>query len=46
MPVVRHVDGYEVWSTPFEARMSLEEFYAARYARFDHHPERALRIVE
>ena len=40
------VDGYEVWSTLFEARMSLEEFYAARYAKFDHHPDPVLRLVE
>ena len=40
------VDGYEVWSTLFEATMSLEEFYAARYAKFDHHPDPVLRLVD
>ena len=35
------IDGYEIWSQLFEARLSLVEFYADRYARFDYHPERA-----
>jgi hypothetical protein len=34
------IDGYEIWSQLFEARLSLTEFYAERYARFDHHPEK------
>lgn len=40
------VDGYEVWSTLFEARMSLDEFYAVRYATFEHRPDPVLRLVE
>jgi hypothetical protein len=40
------IDGYEVWSALFEARMTLEEFHAARYARFDHRPDPVLRVVE
>ena len=34
------IDGYEIWSQLFEARLSLNDFYADRYARFDYHPER------
>ena len=33
------IDGYEVWSVMLEARASLAEFYATRYARYDYHPE-------
>ena len=33
------IDGYEVWSVLFEARESLADFYAARYARYDYRPE-------
>lgn len=33
------IDGYEVWSELFEANASLEEFYANRYAKFEHQPE-------
>jgi hypothetical protein len=33
------IDGYEVWSVMLEARVSLEEFYESRYARYDYHPE-------
>jgi hypothetical protein len=31
---------YEIWSQLFEACLSLDEFYAERYARFDYHPEK------
>jgi hypothetical protein len=31
------IDGYEVWSALFEARQSLAEFYAARYAAYEYH---------
>ena len=34
------IDGYEIWSQLFEARLSLNEFYAERYERFEYHPER------
>jgi hypothetical protein len=40
------IDGYEVWSQLFEARMSLEEFYATRYARFDYNPDPRLSLVK
>jgi len=33
------IDGYEVWSALFEARQSLAEFYAARYAAYKYHPD-------
>ncbi len=33
------VDGYEVWSVMLEARASLDDFYASRYARYEYHPE-------
>jgi hypothetical protein len=33
------IDGYEVWSVMLEARASLDEFYARRYAPYDYHPE-------
>ena len=33
------VDGYELWSELFESRLSLEAFYAERYARDVYHPE-------
>lgn len=33
------IDGYEVWSVVLEARASLDDFYAIRYARYDYHPE-------
>jgi len=33
------IDGYEIWSQLFEASLSLNEFYAERYTRFDYHPE-------
>jgi hypothetical protein len=33
------IDGYEVWSELFESRESLAQFYANRYARYEHHPE-------
>jgi hypothetical protein len=32
------VDGYEVWSELFEARLGLEEFYQQRYAAYDFEP--------
>jgi hypothetical protein len=32
-------DGQEVWSTLFEARESLDDFYTARYRGYDYHPE-------
>jgi hypothetical protein len=35
----RLIDGYEVWSVLYEARTSLADFYAARYRRYDYHPE-------
>ena len=35
------IDGYEIWSQLFEARLSLDDFYAERYARFDYHPEKS-----
>lgn len=33
------IDGYEVWSTLFESRESLEEFYENRYGKYDYQPE-------
>lgn len=33
------VDGYELWSELFESRLTLEAFYAERYARYEYHPE-------
>jgi hypothetical protein len=33
------VDGYELWSELFEADLSLEDFYAARYTKFLYSPE-------
>jgi hypothetical protein len=33
------IDEYEVWSELFEARTSLEEFYAKRYGQFEYTPE-------
>jgi hypothetical protein len=33
------IDGYEVWSTMFEFRGSLEEFYQQRYKRYEYRPE-------
>lgn len=33
------VDGYELWSELFEADLGLEDFYAARYAKFLYSPE-------
>lgn len=40
------LDACEVWSAVFEARMSLDEFFDARYTRFEHHPEPHLRLVK
>ena len=33
------VEGCEVWSVLFEAKMTLEEFYQDRYRRFEYRPE-------
>ena len=33
------IDGYEVWSVMFEARLSLDDFYTSRYTRYGYHPE-------
>lgn len=33
------IEGYELWSVLFESRDSLEDFYAARYTKYDYHPE-------
>ena len=33
------VDGYEVWSELFESRLSLQQFYAERYAKYEYHPD-------
>jgi hypothetical protein len=33
------IEVFEVWSVLFEARSSLADFYAARYAKFDYRPE-------
>ncbi len=33
------IDCYELWSELFEARQSLEAFYAERYAKYEYHPE-------
>ena len=33
------IDGYEVWSELFEARLSLEEFHDHRYSAFLYTPE-------
>ena len=33
------IDGYEVWSEVYEAKMSLEEFYTSRYDAFKYKPD-------
>jgi hypothetical protein len=33
------IDGYEVWSEMFEAKLSLNEFYDNRYSQYEYHPE-------
>ena len=33
------IERYEIWSELFEARATLDEFYAARYAAFLYTPE-------
>ncbi len=33
------IEGYELWSTLLEARLSLAEFFAERYERYTYHPE-------
>lgn len=33
------IDGYELWSELFESRLSLQEFYAERYAKYEYHPD-------
>ena len=33
------LDGYELWSELFEARCTLDEFYALRYGKFLYEPE-------
>ena len=33
------IDGYEVWSELFESSLSLEDFYARRYADYEYTPE-------
>ena len=33
------IDGYEIWSELFEAKMSLQDFFTERYAKYEHHPE-------
>lgn len=35
------IDGYEVWSELYESKMTLNEFYKARYEAFLYHPENA-----
>lgn len=35
----RLIDGYEVWSTLFESRQSLADFYEDRYVKYDYEPE-------
>ena len=32
------IDGYELWSTLYESRESLEEFFENKYTRCDYHP--------
>jgi len=32
------IDGYEVWSELFEARLTLQEFYENRYSRYLYEP--------
>ena len=33
------IDGYEIWSQLFESRLSLVDFFAERYSRYDYSPE-------
>lgn len=33
------IDGYEIWSQLFEAKISLQDFFTERYAKYEHHPE-------
>ena len=33
------IDGYELWSELYEARVTLAAFYAVRYARYEYTPE-------
>jgi hypothetical protein len=33
------IDQYEIWSQLFESRLSLVDFFAERYTRYDYSPE-------
>ena len=33
------IDGYELWSQLFESKLSLDDFYAARYSGYEYHPD-------
>ncbi len=33
------IDGFELWSELFESRLSLQEFYEERYAKYEYHPD-------
>lgn len=33
------IDGYELWSELFESPLTLGDFYADRYAKYEYHPE-------
>ena len=35
----QQIDGYEIWSQLFESRLSLVDFFAERYTRYDYSPE-------
>jgi hypothetical protein len=33
------IDGYELWSLLFQSAMTLDEFYEAKYRRYEYRPE-------
>ena len=33
------IDGYELWSQVFESDLSLDDFYAERYTKYNYNPE-------
>ena len=34
------IDGYEVWSTPYESRENLKAFVKNRYDKYRYHPDK------